>query len=69
MVDTDLGHLTHLPLVSLDLEMCLDLTSGCVMHLSLITSLCQLSLAQTFDEREACVKLIDELLPHVELQI
>ena len=44
MVDTDLGHLTHLQLVSLDSRICLSLTSGCLMHeLILFTNLHSLS--------------------------
>ena len=43
MVDTDLDHLKRLQLHSLELRDCVRLTSGCLMHLSLLTSLHTLS--------------------------
>ena len=67
MVDTDLGHLTHLQLHSLELKTCLYLTSGCMMHLGMITHLCFLSLEDTGgfsrEEREAFVKVAFEVMP------
>ena len=74
MVDTDLAHLTHLQLVSLDLDRCLNLTApGCGMYLSLITSLRELSIG-VMDAETACIftqaelkafeKLFDRWLPH-----
>ena len=39
MVDTDLGHLTHMQLKSLSSYTCMNLTIGCAMHLSKMTSL------------------------------
>ena len=44
MGDTDLSYLTHLQLVSLDLDSCLSLTSDCLENICLITSLRSLSL-------------------------
>ena len=45
IVDTDLVHLTHLQLMSL--ESCTDLTKGCLMHLCPVTTLRSLSLANS----------------------
>ena len=74
MVDTDLAHLTHLQLMSLDLD---SLTApGCGMYLSLITSLRQLSIGVmdgetacffTQAEPEAFEKLVDRWLPHASV--
>ena len=70
MVDTDLGQLTHLQLVSLDLRSCLKLTSGCTMNLSLITSLRFLNLEHagnwfTQEDIEPFEELASGVMPHL----
>ena len=69
MVDTDLDHLTHLQLHSLELRDCVRLTSGCLMHLSLLTSLHTLSFLgieppwDTAEDLDAFEVLADEVMP------
>ena len=69
MVDTDLDHLKHLQLHSLELNNCLSLTSGCLMHLSLLTSLHTLSFLSveppwsTEEELDAFEELANEVMP------
>ena len=70
MVDTDLDHLKHLQLRSLELTNCLSLTSGCLMHLSLLASLHTLNLSSmepimgdTEEELDALEELAKELMP------
>ena len=73
IVDTDLGHLTLLQLMSLDLESCSYLTSGCLMHISLITSLRSLNLVGSGDWQypeealEAFEELAIEKLPFLTI--
>ena len=69
MVDTDLGHLKGLQLHSLELSNCLRLTSGCLVHLNLLTSLRTLSISsleppwRTDEELDAFEELAHKLMP------
>ena len=66
MADTDLGHLTHLQLLSLELEQCWTLRSGCLKHTCLLTSLHSLSMhapVGTEEELHIFKKLATEVLP------
>ena len=70
MVYTDLGQLTHLQLVSLELRSGLNLTSGCTMHLSLITSLCFLNLERagnwfTEEDMDPFEEFASGVMPHL----
>ena len=50
MLDTDLGHLTHLQLLSLDLSDCKHLRSGCLRHeMPLFTNLHSLDMGRGDD--------------------
>ena len=72
--DTDLSYLTNLPLMSLNLNSCRDLTSECLVHMCLITSLHSLSLDEVSwsymdmeenicKEIEKVEELANELMP------
>ena len=73
MRDTDLGHLIHLQLQSLDLSDCWHLTSGCLLHeMPLFTTLHSLDMGRgddwcTAEELEAFKELTRDVMPFLKV--
>ena len=74
VVNTDLSHLTHLQLLSLELSSCPGLTPGCLMHeITLFTSLHSLSMTcmdnegvwVTGEELDAFEELATKVMPNL----
>ena len=74
IVDAHLGYLQDLQLHSLEFSNCMSLTSGCLMHISLCTSLHSLSLNRprdiawgTEEELDAFKELANQVMPFLTI--